>query len=137
MRRRIFEPSEANRAIPLVARIVEDIVREYRELSALAEEYRTLRSADDRTGDGQTRLNDLKGGMAARTEVIDEFVRELQEIGCEMKDLGLGVVDFPSVLDGRTVSLCWRLGEERVEHWHELTEGFEDRRPLPVPVLEE
>ena len=75
--------------------------------------------------------------MAALSEEIDVYVAELTEIGCEMKDLRTGLVDFLSEMDGREIYLCWQVGEEAVEHWHELTEGFAGRRPLPVTVPED
>ena len=47
-----------------------------------------------------------------------------------MKDPNKGLIDFPALLDGRVVYLCWKLGEETVEHWHELTAGFDNREPV-------
>jgi hypothetical protein len=75
--------------------------------------------------------------MADLSDQIDGFVHELSEIGCEMKDLEVGLVDFPAEMEGRKVYLCWKLGEDRVDHWHELTEGFRGRKPLPVTVPED
>ena len=54
----------------------------------------------------------------------------LNEIGCELKDLSLGLVDFPSYRDGTLVYLCWKRGEARVEHWHPVDSGFAGRQPL-------
>ncbi len=54
----------------------------------------------------------------------------LNEIGCELKDLNQGLVDFPSERDGQLVFLCWKRGEPRIEYWHELDAGFSGRQRL-------
>ena len=137
MRSRTFTVEEANNALPLVRRIVADIVRAYELLSEQAEDYKDVRAVDDRTTEVEDRLNGLKRSMGVLSEEIETFVAELGEIGCEMKDLKIGLIDFPSLMDGRRVFLCYELGEERVEFWHELTEGYAGRKPLPVTVSED
>lgn len=54
----------------------------------------------------------------------------LTEIGCELKDLDLGLVDFPSYRDGTLVYLCWKRGEPRIEYWHPIESGYSGRQPL-------
>ena len=61
---------------------------------------------------------------------IREAVEQIQEIGCILKDLDEGLVDFPAMLNGHEVYLCWKLGEERIVYWHGLDEGFAGRKPL-------
>ena len=136
MTKRRFTLEEANGTLPLVRSVVADIVRDYRRLGEFARDYKELRGKKDRDADHEARLNARKQQMATLSEEIDTFVSELTEIGCEMKDLELGLVDFPSELDGRTVNLCWQHGEDQVEFWHETTEGFPARKPLPVTVPE-
>ena len=137
MRSRTFTVEEANNALPLVRRIVADIVRAYELLSEQAEDYKNVRAFEDRTTEVEDRLNSLKRSMGVLSEEIEAYVGELSEIGCEMKDLKTGLVDFPSLMDDRRVFLCYQLGEDRIEHWHETTEGFAGRKPLPVTVSEE
>jgi hypothetical protein len=62
---------------------------------------------------------------------LRDLLREVAELGVEVKGAE-GLVDFRSKLHGRTVYLCWKYGEERIEHWHELDTGFSGRKPLPV-----
>ena len=66
-----------------------------------------------------------------------ETVQKIQETGCVVKDLDLGLVDFPSLLKGEEVYLCWKLGEERIGYWHGIEEGFSGRKPLNEPGTEE
>jgi hypothetical protein len=60
------------------------------------------------------------------------LVEEIEALGAEVKDLELGLVDFPAEREGETVLLCWRVGEEEIGYWHGLEEGFAGRRPLPL-----
>lgn len=134
---RIFTADEASRTIPLVRNIVRDIVRDYELVATMADEYKSLRRLPTRDEGHEARLNQLKSEMKALSDEIDGYVKELGEIGCEMKDLSRGLVDFPAEMEGRRVYLCWMLGEESIDHWHEVTEGFAGRKPLPVTVPED
>ncbi len=59
-----------------------------------------------------------------------EAIDKIHETGCIVKDLDVGLVDFPSLLEGEEVYLCWKLGEERITYWHGIHEGFAGRKPL-------
>ncbi|MGH9326622.1 MAG: DUF2203 domain-containing protein [Terriglobia bacterium] len=61
---------------------------------------------------------------------VEEMVGEIQETGCVVKDVEEGLVDFPTLRDGREVYLCWKMGEKRIEYWHGIDEGFARRKPL-------
>jgi hypothetical protein len=54
----------------------------------------------------------------------------VQELGCELKDLDQGLIDFPSYRDGKLVYLCWKRGEPKIEFWHDIESGFGGRQPL-------
>ena len=64
---------------------------------------------------------------------LREILRDVAELGVEVKAAD-GLVDFRSKLHGRTVYLCWKYGEERIEHWHELETGYAGRQPVPEVV---
>lgn len=64
-------------------------------------------------------------------EDLDAVVEEIQALGVELKDLEMGLVDFPAERDGQPIYLCWQFGEDRVRYWHGRSEGFAGRRPLP------
>lgn len=126
---RYFSITEANRALVLVRRIVADIVREYRRLCTLKEAYQRY---------------DEKGNIVLAEQTRQDYVSvfnrlstprdELEEIGCELKDYETGLVDFPTRLGGREVLLCWKLGEESIEYWHEVDAGYEGRRRIVKDV---
>jgi hypothetical protein len=110
-------------------------------LPAVAELIGRLRAARDRLGDREARaaLADASpgdgGGEAGRT-VSEGFIEirdgllELQELGVVLRDLDRGLVDFPSLRDGREVYLCWEEGEREIGFWHEPDAGFAGRQPL-------
>ena len=64
------------------------------------------------------------------TEEFDKLIAKIKDLGCELKDIEQGLVDFPALREGREVYLCWRLGEEEIVFWHELDAGFGGRQPL-------
>jgi hypothetical protein len=55
---------------------------------------------------------------------------EIDAIGVQVKDLDIGLLDFPCEVDGRVVLLCWKLGEKSITHWHDTSEGFAGRKPV-------
>lgn len=124
--RRLFTVAEANKALVLVRRIVQDVVRqsaELRELRARRDELATLSGTVDQVEALGLRIDE-------HMEAIYRLRDELNEIGCELKDYETGLIDFPALLTGRTVLLCWRLGENEITHWHEIDAGFSGRRAI-------
>jgi hypothetical protein len=65
---------------------------------------------------------------------INNFLEELEQIGCLFKGFEEGLVDFYGQLEGRDIFWCWKVGEERIEHWHEVEEGYSGRQPVPETV---
>ncbi len=123
--RKIFSLKEANQTLPLVSRIIQDIVRVNEEMRktherglALAEEGRSVRAEA-----AQDQLVELG-------HQIEDLVDELEGIGCVCKDPVQGLVDFPARVGNRTVFLCWKLGEDQIRFWHELEAGFAGRKPV-------
>lgn len=129
-----WTPERANRALPLVRRIVADLVACHGEWqdAVSAFEYATTRSSADKPDPDAERLQ--KHALVKAAEV-QGFVSELKELGIECRSVETGLVDFPGELDGRPVHFCWQHGEETVSHWHDVGAGFSGRQPLPDSVL--
>ena len=123
---KLFELDEARSTLPLVSRIVSDIVEVTAQMKEIYLEIREV------AGEGSDRecLDELQERLQEIADGRSEFFEELAALGVEMKDPNKGLIDFPALLDGRVVYLCWKLGEETVEHWHELTAGFDNREPV-------
>jgi hypothetical protein len=129
MSTRTFTVLEANRALPLVRRIAEDIVAQYRRWQEKVREFETLTTQV--TADvPDIRAERLQREVQELATEIDGFLAELADLGVEFKDYERGLVDFPGERDGRPVYLCWQLGEPEVRFWHDLDAGFLGRQPL-------
>jgi hypothetical protein len=112
MTRRYYTPVEADRSLPLVR----SIARVWTELQA-----------EDMDPELRTRMETRVGEVQER---FDGLIRELDELGVELKDPFQGLLDFRAERGGREVYLCWRLGEDRIGHWHDLEAGFAGRKPI-------
>jgi hypothetical protein len=131
MTAKYFTVDQANRTLPLVRRIVSDIVEEYGRWKEHVFRYELVAAgstADKGESVEQVTLREKVDDSAQR---INQFVEELIGIGCIFKGFEEGLVDFRSRLDGRDVLLCWKLGEESIEYWHEADAGYAGRQPLP------
>jgi hypothetical protein len=129
---RYFSVDEANRTLPFVRRVVDDIVSAHRELLSRLDEYRRLDPEAPRL---RARRRELEAEVRELGEQVNGFVGELEAVGALFKGFDEGLVDFHAVLDGRSIFLCWKLGEERIEWWHELDDGYAGRRRLPAHLL--
>jgi|TARA_B100000470_G_C19533648_1_gene277257 hypothetical protein len=123
---KLFELEEARSTLPLVSRIVSDIVEVTAQMKEIYLEIREVAGE----GSDRERLDELQERLQEIADGRSEFFEELAALGIEMKDPNKGLVDFPALLDGRVVYLCWKLGEETIEHWHELATGFDNREPV-------
>jgi hypothetical protein len=124
-----YTVERANRTLPLVRRIVDDLVACYIEWEAAVSrfEYATTKSRAENPDPDAERLQAQAQALA---EQVEGFVDELDELGLECRAFDTGLVDFPGELDGRPVYFCWMRGERAVEHWHELGAGFSGRQQL-------
>lgn len=123
---RFFTVETANGALVLVRPVVQDVVEVYGELMALRSERQELALV----ADAGEQLDGLRGRIEQKVERLKRLVQELADVGCELKDFSAGLVDFPALLDGHKVWLCWQLGEPEVAYWHALRGGFAGRRPI-------
>ena len=114
-----FTPAEARNTLPLVKKIVKDILTTSREMRLIADEV-----------NGEVE-NDPE--IRKLADEIDGFMSELEEIGCFFKDwnFSIGMVDFPALIDGKEVFLCWKSDEEDIRFYHETEAGFAGRKPIP------
>jgi hypothetical protein len=125
----VWTVERANRALPLVRRIADDLVRTHALWRELVERYEIAASRSLAT-DPDPEAEQLQRELQRAAEEIEGFVSELTELGVECKSLETALLDFPAERDGRPVYLCWQRGEVTVSHWHELDSGFAGRQPL-------
>ena len=130
----LFTVDQANRTLPLVRRIVADIVNEHRRWQEAIVELDLLVSGV-RADLPDPRAIALEREVQAMARDIDQFQRELETLGIQLKDRRIGLIDFPSEMDGRRVLLCWRLGEPSVQYWHDEQAGYAGRQPLSPTLV--
>lgn len=126
-----FTVEQANATLPLVRRIVEDVVLHYKVWSEKILEI-DLVAASGRAADAVLAERLAHDAQSIARE-IDGFRRELAELGILLKDPAIGLIDFPGTMGDRPVLLCWRLGEAEIAFWHDLNAGYAGRQPL-VPA---
>jgi hypothetical protein len=131
---KLFTLAEANRTLPLVRRIVQDVTSVYPAWKDLVAQYEVI-AAQSRPdwGESPEQLA-LKAQIDDVARKINGYLLELEHVGCEFKGFDEGLVDFHGKLDEREILWCWKLGEERIAHWHELDAGFAGRQPIPEVV---
>ena len=129
----LYTVDRANRTLPLVRRIVEDIVREHERWQNAIARLDLLMATNTDTVD--LRVVSLEREVQTIARDIDSFQGELEALDIQLKDRRLGLVDFPTELDGRRVLLCWRLGEPSVQYWHNEDAGYAGRQPLSPTLV--
>jgi hypothetical protein len=127
---RIFTVREAEATLPLVRRIVGDLLVAYPKWKELVARYEVL-TGPLRAEDGEpTELQEIRSQVTREAERINGFLLELEQVGCVFKGFDAGLVDFYALKDDHLVFLCWRLGEPRITHWHEVEAGYAGRQPI-------
>ena len=125
----LFTAEQANRMLPLVQRIVRDIVEGYARWQGLVRDFEVA-AARSVAGAPDPEAEVLQKEVQRVAADIEACQGELARLGVEFKGYDQGLVDFPAEKDGRAIYLCWQLGEPAVLHWHDRAAGFAGRRPL-------
>jgi hypothetical protein len=134
----VFSLAEANRAVIEVRPRLERLVRAKKEYDRTQSRIDVLAVALSGAGTDNPDRAELQELQDRRTQLghdISEGTRAIQERGCLVKDLDLGLLDFYAISGDRLIFLCWRLGEREVTHWHPLEGGFAARQPLDASDL--
>jgi hypothetical protein len=124
---KLFTIEEANELLPLVRRILGGVRSTHAAISSLQQEAKLAAAGAERGGGGMAegaRYIMLLNRLAAHSQ-------ELDTLGVQIKDYARGLIDFPSMKEGRVVLLCWQWGEgDKVTWWHDIDAGFAGRQPL-------
>lgn len=128
---KIFTVEEANALLPKITSVIRDLQTKREKILTLEVEIDTLELVTEK---------DDSGASPAMSKKVDEYTRvtaffyslvdEIHGMGCFLKDVDLGLIDFYAIKNNHGVFLCWKLGEEKVEHWHDVDKGFTSREKL-------
>ena len=130
---RHFTPREVEALIPALAPLMREAMAAYTKAAALRERLRAEQARIALAGGGvvdRAQWRADSGRIEQLTERVRKTLEKVVKLGGRPKDLGLGLVDFPHLRDGREVNLCWQYGEREIRHWHGLDEGYAGRKPL-------
>ena len=131
MRPRLFTLEEANALLPRLNDLlfqIQESKAKHDRLEEQAEEYAEHVSSNGHVV--EKKLNETRQELAQAAAAVNSLIERVNELGCEVKDMDEGLVDFRTQRDGRDVYLCWKLGEPEIRWWHERETGFAGRRPL-------
>ena len=132
-RLRTYTVEEANNELPRVRRIVKQIAELSALLPELEDQARIAEYESKRAGAGaedQERKQQARDAVGGAEMELLKAVANLNGMGIQLKGPLEGLIDFPSYRDGELVELCWKLGEDRVAHWHRIGEGYSGRKKL-------
>jgi hypothetical protein len=135
---RYFHITEAEQLLPEIQEAMQDAL----ELHGVYEE------SEEKIQQTARRITVMGGSMVNREEIaemrsrrdkaateLNQAVEKVHSYGCQVKDLRMGLVDFPTLYRGQEVLLCWKLGEEGIRFWHGLEEGFRGRKAIDSEFL--
>jgi hypothetical protein len=130
---KVFTLEEANRLVPRLTPMLKEMQRLRKTILALEVEIDALELISEKDEDGNGNSPVLNKRVDEYTKAVKRFyvlVDEVHELGCFIKDIDMGLIDFYSIIKGRVIYLCWKLGESSVGHWHEIGSGFSSRKPI-------
>jgi hypothetical protein len=133
MGERYWTPAEVEGMIPRLAHVMDALMPAHREATQRRERLESERQRVALAGGGlvdQAAWRADTERITSLTKVVQQGIEEITKLGGVIKDLGLGLVDFPHRREGRVVHLCWKHGEDRIRYWHGLDEGYAARKPL-------
>jgi hypothetical protein len=128
-----FTLAEAENLIPLLDRLLREAVSMKTEYEEAQQILQTLTQRVAMMGGVTINRNqamEARGRREVATARLRYALDQVQAIGCQVKDLDIGLVDFPTMYRGVEVCLCWKLGEAAIEFWHGADEGFRGRKPI-------
>ena len=129
---RLVTVDDANKMLPLLERVVSDIVDVWDGIIQKRTELECLEKNPIRVDESSIAVDaqDLKLELNLLIDRINGYIREVEDLGCFVQEFKRGVINFPTLYVGRKVFLCWRPGDEEVRYWHELDESFTERTPI-------
>ena len=134
---RSFTLEEAQSLLPVLESLLRTAIDGKKLIEAVDAELQELAHRVFLSGGLLVNIVQVARRKAEREKTIQRVKDTLAEIdatGVQVKDLDIGLLDFPCQVEGRTVLLCWKLGEKGITHWHGTSEGFAGRKPIDEKI---
>lgn len=134
-----FTLAEAERLLPEIETLIREAVSLKSQYEGAEQELQSFAQRVAMQGGMTIDRDAVLQQRAARNqhgERLKAAVEQIHEYGCVIKDLDIGLIDFPTLFRGREVYLCWKMGEAGIAHWHGVDEGFSGRKPIDPDFLE-
>ena len=135
---RYFTLSEAENSLRRIESLVQEAVSINGQLRELRRELQQSLQRIAMLGGSRVNPEEIvrrRSSIDAAGTRLREMAEKIQETGCVIKDLDIGLIDFPAIFRGREVYLCWKLGEPEILFWHPVEEGFRGRKPIDEGFL--
>jgi hypothetical protein len=135
---RYFSLREAESLIPEVEKAIRHAIRVKADYGQVEGELNKLSQRIQMMGGARINREEvieLRQRHETLTSLLQKGIENIQAFGCQVKDLDIGLIDFPTLYKGEEVLLCWKLGEQGIEWWHGVEEGFRGRRPIDAEFM--
>jgi hypothetical protein len=136
---RFFTLEQAEKVLPDVDSAIRRVISLKAEYEVLQSEWQSFSERLVATGGMRVdrgRVMEQKNSRETTALALKQAVEKVHEFGCLVKDLDIGLIDFPTLFQGEEVYLCWKLGETGIGFWHGVNEGFRGRKPIDSGFLE-
>jgi len=133
-----FTPDEPTSLLPVLKTLLARAIEGKQVIEESEKEFQDLNHRILLSGGLRLDIATVARRRAERDKAIQgtkDALAEIDAIGVQVKDLDIGLLDFPCVVDGQIVLLCWKLGEDKIEYWHGLEEGFRGRKRIDQRIL--
>ncbi len=128
-----FTLDEAQLLLPTIEALLKQAMEAKAAAESVEEELQGVARRIFLAGGSMVNVAEVQRRKSALTGLVQrakDAVEEIDAIGVQVKDLNVGLLDFPAYLDGEIVLLCWKLGEAKIGYWHEMEAGFRGRQPV-------
>jgi len=137
---RFFTLTQAEKLLPQVESAIRDALARKSDYDQAEGDWQSFSRRLMETGGMQVDRSRVIGQKKRRESAAGEVrsaIERVQDLGCIVKDLDIGLIDFPTLLNGQEVYLCWKLGESGIQFWHGVHEGFRGRKAIDEKFLEQ
>ena len=137
MAQRTFTLQEAQVLLPVLKSLLKQAIDGKKLIETIDSEFQDLAQRIFLSGGLLVEVGKVASRRALREKTVQrikDVVAEIDATGVQVKDLDMGLLDFPCNVDGRTILLCWKMGEEKITHWHGLEEGYAGRKLIDEKI---